>query len=160
MDSIYINYVSYSTYSTYLIRLGTGERQRVEWNEQRGTPFSTFWLFPILRSMCFFRGKYAHLLQTLEPWMSRRIRFGHSWTFCIPYPALFSFTKVKMSVSVNYWSMLTLVCWDLTATGCEFSCHNNQMKMSAMTPAAKCQIFSFSYAPFPLAQVENFSCFT
>lgn len=42
MDSIYINYIAYSTYSTYLIRLGTGERQRLEWNEQRGTPFSTF----------------------------------------------------------------------------------------------------------------------
>lgn len=58
-----------------------------------------------------------------------------------PYPVLFSFMKVKMSASVNYWSMLTHVCWDLTATDCEFSHHNNQMKMSAMNLSAKCQIF-------------------
>lgn len=32
MDSIYINYIAYRT---HLIRLGKGERQKLEWNEKR-----------------------------------------------------------------------------------------------------------------------------
>lgn len=80
--------------------------------------------------MCVFAPKFITV--------SVKKRCDHFCTPCALYPVLFFFMKVKMSASVNHWSMLTPVCWDLTATGCEFSSHNNQMKMSAVNRSAKC----------------------